>query len=715
MADSTVPSSSAPVDSDDQSIDGLLEEGELPDDGWEMGEYITPQVRLVKPLAEGGMGTVWIAEHESLERQVAVKLVATQLLKRRPSVGKRFDREAATLAQLRHPNVVEIFDHGTTSRGNPYIVMELLAGRTLRRRIKQGGPMPLGDVSTVLRQVGDALRAAHERGIIHRDIKPENIFLVDEDPLVAKLLDFGIAKQTDVPAISAVTVTGMMIGTPHFMSPEQLLEPKTLDFRTDLWSLGVVAYVAMTGKRPFRGDTLAKLFDAITRKKIPKPSRRRPELPASVDAWFERAVAREVKERFRTAHEMASAFERAIHGGERRSTLPPTMPAFSLDDDLPRAKGPQEASGDPLAGILMPPEEAADGGPSSADSGSFPGASEGSFPGVKPSTMPSRPPSTGSRPPAETPERKGSHDLVPYPLALGTPSANPRYGAGPSSGAAGGFEVGGIHISNRLIGGVVVLVVAGAGALAGLRWWRYQKARAVPATMKSVPAGSFTMGCSGDAQCEPDELPAHEVGLSAFHLDETEVTVQRYRACVEAGVCNQNGFDAAACTWGRADDLLPINCVSFAQAQRFCEWTGARLPTEAEWERAARGDDGRRYPWGNDEASCVNAVVAEGARRACSRQGPEPVATVGQSGPYGHHDLAGNVWEWTADWYGPSFYSESSTTNPRGPAGGGERVVRGGGWMAGDPSSVRTTHREGAEPDTHSPTTGFRCARNGVQ
>ncbi len=652
------------------------------------------------------MGTVWIADHVSLGRQVAVKLVASQLLRRRPNVGKRFDREAATLAQLQHPHVVEIFDHGTTSRGNPYIVMELLEGQDLRRRIKKRGPMPLEEVATVLRQVGDALRAAHERGIIHRDIKPDNIFVVGDDPMVCKLLDFGIAKQTDVPAISAVTVTGMMIGTPHFMSPEQLLEPKTLDFRTDLWSLGVVAYVALTGKRPFKGGTLAQLFDSITRKAIPKPSQRRADLPAAVDAWFERAVARKPQERFRTAIEMASAFERAIAAGPRASSVPPTMPAFSLEDELPGAK--KEASGDPLAGILIPPGAASEGAPPTADSDVFPGASAGSFPELE------APPSS-PRQPSSPPARKGSRDLVPYPQALQAPGARPRRPTGPSSEAAGGFEVGGLHLSNRLIGGVVVFALLGAGGFAGARWWRYQQARAVPASMKSVPAGSFTMGCADDAQCESDELPAHEVGLSAFHLDETEVTVQRYRACVEAGVCNHEGFDAAACTWGRADDLLPINCVSHAQAQRFCEWTGARLPTEAEWERAARGDDGRRYPWGNEEASCVNAVVAEGARRACARQGPEPVGTVGQAGPYGHQDLAGNVWEWTADWYDASFYSQSAGTNPTGPTEGQQRVIRGGGWVEGDPSSVRATHREGADPDAHSPATGFRCARNGVE
>lgn len=682
-ADSSSPSSSGAFDAEDESLDGVLDEEELPDDGWEVGTYITSHVRLVSPLAEGGMGTIWVAYHESLDRDVAVKLVSSELLKRRPKVAKRFDREAASLAQLRHPNVVEIYDHGTTSSGIPYIVMELLEGRTLRRRIKKGGPMPLQEVAILMRQVGDALQAAHGRGIIHRDIKPENIFLVQEEPLVAKLLDFGIAKQTDVPAISAVTVTGMMIGTPHFMSPEQLLEPKSLDFRTDLWSLGVCAYVAMTGKRPFKGDTLAKLFDSITRKSIPKPSQRRPDLPEAVDHWFEQAVARDVKQRFRTAQEMASAFERAISTGASASSMPPTMPAFSLDD-LPRSGS---SDGDPLAGILVPPERLATRSVSETSSAPHRDAQE---------------------------ERKGTRDLVPYPQALGSGDDARRRVDGPTAEAEGGFEIGGLHVSNRLLGGVVVVLVLLGGGLAGARWWRHQRARTVPASMRPVSAGSFTMGCAGDAACEPDELPAHDVGVSAFYLDYTEVTVAAYRACVEAGACNHQGFDASACSWGRADERLPINCVSFAQAERYCDWKGARLPTEAEWERAARGDDGRRYPWGDDEASCANAVVAEGARRDCSRSGPEPVGTVGQAGPYGHQDLAGNVWEWTADWYDSGYYREAPTANPMGPTSGSQRVIRGGGWMRGEPSSIRVTHREGADPTAHSPATGFRCAQDGV-
>ncbi|MEM6790029.1 MAG: bifunctional serine/threonine-protein kinase/formylglycine-generating enzyme family protein [Myxococcota bacterium] len=667
VADTEPPSSSGDFGSDEGEDN--LAEAVFDDDGWSAGDYVTADVCLERPLAEGGMGTVWVARDEGRDRAVAVKLVASSLIQRRPSVAKRFEREAATLARLRHPHVVEIYDYGVSARGNPFIVMELLAGRTLRRRIKVDGPMPPEDVAVWLEQIGDALKAAHELGIIHRDIKPENIVLVDEAPIVAKLLDFGIAKETDVPAVSAVTVTGMMIGTPHFMSPEQLLEPKGIDFRTDLWSLGVCAYVALTGRRPFKGDTLAKLFDAITNRPVRPPSQRRPELGAEVDAWFERALARDVHERFPTAHEMVMEFRRAIQPG----TVGTLAAAVELETEVPRV-GPNT---DEIPWLTPPPPEARARMVTAA-------------PGV-----------VGRR-------EEGSNTPASAPSA-----GRPRSGITPAplgEEAEGGFEIAGLHLSNRLLGTVVLLVVAVAGGLASARWWRkQQRLRAVPETMQPVPAGRLTMGCVADVACEPDEFPAHEVELAAFDLDATEVTVTRYRACVEAGGCNREGFEAPDCTWGRADGELPINCVSVAQAERYCSYLGARLPTEAEWERAARGDDTRRYPWGNGPPTCDGVAVAVATSGRCPRSGPSPVGVANGAGPFGHRDLAGNVREWTADAYDPEAYRRTGSPPPTT-----RRTVRGGGWRGG-PASVRVTHREGLDPAVHDASVGFRCARDAVR
>ncbi len=281
--------------------------------GWEAGMEVTHGVTLVKLIADGGMGSVWVADHVKLNTQVAVKLIAPALLEKQPSLVERLDIEAAALGRLSNPNVVEIFEHGTTSNGTPYIVMELLDGVTLWSVVKRHGPLSLTEVAAIVEQIANGLSAAHREGIIHRDIKPQNIFLFARGgKLAVKVIDFGIAKELEVNAISSVTKTGTLLGTPHFMSPEQLLTPKKVDARTDLWSLGVVAYHALARRFPFDGETLAHLFKNITTSTFPPPSSYCAHLPPEIDAWTKKALAREPQNRFRTARELSTSLKRVV-------------------------------------------------------------------------------------------------------------------------------------------------------------------------------------------------------------------------------------------------------------------------------------------------------------------------------------------------------------------------------------------------------------------
>ena len=294
---------------------GQKSKKELPSSsgGWEPGMDVTTGVTLVNLIADGGMGSVWVADHAKLNTQVAVKLVAPALLEKQPSLVERLDREAAALGRLSNPNVVEIFEHGTTADGTPYIVMELLDGVTLWSVVKRHGPLSLTEVAAVVEQVANGLSAAHREGIIHRDIKPQNIFLFSSGGrLAVKVIDFGIAKEMAVNEISSVTKTGTLLGTPHFMSPEQLLTPKDVDARTDLWSLGVLAYHALARKFPFDGETLAQLFSNITTVTYPPPSHYCPHLPAEIDSWMAKALSRDPQDRFRTARELSMAFKRVV-------------------------------------------------------------------------------------------------------------------------------------------------------------------------------------------------------------------------------------------------------------------------------------------------------------------------------------------------------------------------------------------------------------------
>jgi eukaryotic-like serine/threonine-protein kinase len=288
---------------------------------------VSENVRLVRQIGEGGMGSVWLADHLGLDAQVAVKFMSPALAYH-PAAVARFIREARAAAHIRHPHVVQIFDSGAQSEaagGLPYMVMEYLEGEDLEMRLARGR-LSLEEAAMIVLQTSRALEKAHGQGVVHRDIKPENIFLCDDngdDPFV-KVLDFGIAK-TDGDESSNVTKTGAMLGTPSYMSPEQMLSAKAVDYRCDLWALAVVAYYAVTGKLPFGGETYGAICLAVNRGRFRLPSRLRRSIPESMDAWFQRALARDPKYRFGSARELGEAFVAAVEhvpAGVRRKITP---------------------------------------------------------------------------------------------------------------------------------------------------------------------------------------------------------------------------------------------------------------------------------------------------------------------------------------------------------------------------------------------------------
>jgi serine/threonine-protein kinase len=281
-------------------------------DELQAGANVTPSVRLVRPLAQGGMGTVWIAEHLVLDTNVVVKLMAKELESSAEGAA-RFAREAAVAAAVKSPHVVQVFDSGVTKDGVAYIVMELLEGHDLGAEITAKGRMAPHTVAVVVAQLAKALAKAHRVGVVHRDLKPDNVFLCDVEggePFV-KLLDFGTAKDEKRAAPYATTL-GQLIGTPYYMSPEQILGEE-IDARSDIWSLGVLAFEALTGRRPFEGITVGAITLAI-HTTVPRMTDVVPELPAALDDWFALCCARDAAERFQNARAAANAFARALGG-----------------------------------------------------------------------------------------------------------------------------------------------------------------------------------------------------------------------------------------------------------------------------------------------------------------------------------------------------------------------------------------------------------------
>ncbi|XXT16698.1 serine/threonine-protein kinase [Sorangium sp. So ce429] len=272
---------------------------------------VGPQLRLIRALGQGGMGSVWLAEHTALKTQVAVKFLRDMYVDH-PLAVVRLRREAEAAARIQSPHVVRVFDLGFTDQGVPYIVMEHLEGETLQDLVDRRRRLSLEETASIVRQIGAALARAHEAGIVHRDIKPENIFLVEgeREPFV-KVLDFGIAKNT-VEEAERLTVTGAIMGTPHFMSPEQMAGGAKVGPHSDLWALGVVAYFCLTGKIPFDGPTIAAVAVAIDRGSPAPPSRLAPGVPPAVDAWVLSLLEPDPARRVQSARAVLEALDAAL-------------------------------------------------------------------------------------------------------------------------------------------------------------------------------------------------------------------------------------------------------------------------------------------------------------------------------------------------------------------------------------------------------------------
>ena len=308
------------------------------------GTVIGGKYRIERALARGGMGSVWVARHVQLGSEVALKFLDPSFAAS-AAHRTRFEREARAAANLKSPHVVHVSDYGFEGTA-PYLVMELLEGEDLGQRLHRIGRMTIPDTARVLAQVGKALRKAHEAGIAHRDLKPANLFLARiDDEEVVKVLDFGIAKESGA-ALGDATKTGEVMGSPHYMSPEQVRAEKDLDYRTDLWALGVIVYRMLVGELPFPGDQLGPVLAKILTAPIPAPTQVAPDLPPTIDGFVARALARDKAQRFQTVGEMVEAFQVAAgqHAGAPGTTAV-LSPAVTAGIAALRGDGTQSVAG----------------------------------------------------------------------------------------------------------------------------------------------------------------------------------------------------------------------------------------------------------------------------------------------------------------------------------------------------------------------------------
>jgi serine/threonine protein kinase len=332
----------------------------------ESGTVIAGRYRLEQVLGSGGMGAVWSAEHLELRAKVAVKLIVQEQAADL-DVQARFLREARSAAALRSPHVVQILDHGVDD-GVAFMVMEELQGMDLAERLRQEQRLTPALTAMIVTHVARAVTRAHDAGLVHRDLKPANIFLVENDEeILAKVLDFGIAKVPWKSLAGARTDTGALLGSPFYMSPEQAYGRSDIDGRSDLWSLGVIAFECLVGRRPFQSDAIGEQIMLICNDPVPVPSAVAP-VPAGFDEWFARATDRNRDRRFQSAKELAVALRAVLLPGDASLLL-------ALGSDPPTAAAPAAAlesqptlggSGEVLTPAAAPSSPASLGGTTTA-------------------------------------------------------------------------------------------------------------------------------------------------------------------------------------------------------------------------------------------------------------------------------------------------------------------------------------------------------------
>jgi len=375
----------------------------------EAGRVLSTRYRLVRPLGQGSQGAVWIADHLALNTHVAVKLIDPDLAKREDAV-ERFKREATAAAQLRSAHVVQILDHGI-DEGQPFIVMELLEGEDLFERLNKRGRLSLRETSKIITQVCRAVARAHAASIIHRDLKPENVFLChNEDDEVVKVLDFGVAKVTD-PAKATMqrTNVGTLIGTPHYMSPEQVKGVSEIDHRTDLWAIGVIAYQCVVGDLPFDSEGVGDLLIKISVGEPPIPSKVWNGVPIQFDAWFAKACDRDPNRRFQTARELAEALARVV------ASVPEAMRGELPPRPISIRPPPVAPASTPGLAAPLPVRSTTKAGMGAAAAPPRPAASSNPAIGARPPALPVKPPTPPAAIDIDPAELEPTRARIPVP------------------------------------------------------------------------------------------------------------------------------------------------------------------------------------------------------------------------------------------------------------------------------------------------------------
>jgi formylglycine-generating enzyme required for sulfatase activity/tRNA A-37 threonylcarbamoyl transferase component Bud32 len=723
---------------------------EVSTDGLPEGSIFAGRYEILGGGRAGSMGVVYRVMDTVLKKQMALKVIYPRLLSN-PVALERFNSEVAISQDLNHPSIVRLYDVDDAN-GIRYITMEWVDGRTLRELIEErkadGGAYPLREAIALLAQVMDALSYAH-RYTVHRNIKPENIIVCGGPSPIAKVTDFGIANILTMEQFATTS------RTTNYMAPEQMSFAGTVDARADVYSMGVILYEMVMGEVPTgkfappseQGLGLPKAFDDVIHKTLTLKADDRykdmeefilslKDLSSKLDP-LETESSREEKEK-RKADETEK--KRAKEEARRREQE--AVSKAEAEKKAADEKARKEAEEKKLAA------ETEAGKKAEADAAErekrFEGEQKAGASGKKGLWTGAAVVMviigviafSGNR------QAKPRND-VPTPAATtNAPTLDPH---------AGKVQFRGSWVSPDEMEATLKRE-AESRAEAKLKEEHEAKPKAEQkpeqntATTASkdiqnpkdgyelvyIPAGEFMMG-SPDKEGDSNEHPRHKVYLDGYYIGKYEVTNAQFKRFIDStgyvtdaerkgegyGLMSKDGSELGwveGLDWrsprypGDSIDKMmdyPVTQISWNDAKAYADWAGLRLPTEAQWEKAARGGTNTRYWWvggaSHDYANCYGTGGKDQWDKTC------PVGSFPANG-YGLYDTAGNVCEWCSDWYGKAYYGKNYVRNPKGPSQAESRVVRGGSWL-NSPASMRSACRIKRTPGYSSVDIGFRCAR----
>ena len=690
------------------------------------GTVLNKRYRIVSLLGEGGFGAVYKAWDLNLNGPCAVKenKDATH------SAQSQFEREATMLAGLRHPNLPRVTDHFFIPEQGQYLVMDYIQGDNLEELLaKSSTPLTPEQALDWTLQICDALSYLHTRpqAIIHRDIKPANIKITPDGR--AMLVDFGIAKVYDE---HLKTTAGARAVTPGYSPPEQYGFGKT-DHRSDIYALGATLYKALTLQDP--PESVERTIGGA----LTNPTRLNHAVPPWLETVILQAMQTTPTNRFQTVAELRSALLNktliaSTTGGAATAQYPLVSPVITQVAPTGVGGGRKTLPawlwivlaavlGLGTVGVLglvmllnnnnnlhatqtAAALARAESRTAEAERESRPTATPNREDEVAP--LATTPVPVVTEPPPEPaitePPAQITSTFTPTPsltpTATFTPTQTPQ--------DLSPFIIDPFNVP-------MALVPAGTFIMGGDADYGYQ------ACLELYT--NNTSECTRSMFEDADYV--HSVYLSSYYIDQYEVTNQSYAGCVAAGACSAPVRNISKTRGDYYNDSryadYPVIYVTWDMAQDYCAWRGGRLPTEAEWERAARGDDGRIFPWGNFfdgsllnfcDANCTTLDSTLDWFNPAYNDGyadTSPVGTYGDHGhPFGLYDLGGNVWEWVYDWYERNYYETSPAENPMGPATGTDRGTRGGS-IANTGYVTITYYRDISDPTGAFWNVGFRC------